>query len=829
MCIDSFAFPQEPAPGRRAPARKGSSDSEWARLAALFRTELDEGCLNRTVSGGLDRLLVNLVEGGKVRGHRDLVRRVRALPDAGYRALSVDQREAWVRGTLAVLAGLSKTPEGESGRQSRPAGGSRSQGPLTLDSPTTRLPGIGRAAAAKLEKLGVRVAGDAVRHFPRRYSDFSDVRPIGRLEVGGGPVTVVGKIERVSAVGFGRRKRRTEATITDDTGRLKIIWFNMPYVAKALAGQEMLAVSGRVRIYRGRLQMENPDYEPFDADLVHTGRMVPVYPATAGLSQRTIRRAVKTAVDALAPLVPDPIPAEFTGERKPSLEQAIRAMHYPDSQEEAERARRRLALGEFLAIQCAVLQRRARWQRQRDAPRLSLDASRAEFLSSLPFELTADQKRTLAEISTDIAADVPMLRLLQGDVGSGKTVVAFAAIMAAVASGSQAALMAPTEILADQHYRSFVSLLGGEATAALDGMFAPPWLDRPVRLVLLTGSLPASEKERLRNDTAHGGADILIGTHALLEEGVSIPRLGLAVIDEQHRFGVAQRQRLREKGANPHLLVMTATPIPRTLALTVYGDLEASVIAEMPPGRRPVKTVWVQPEERDEAYGFLRERLDAGEQAFVICPLVEGSEALDVRAAEDEYEALRRGPLRNYRVALLHGRMPGRQKDEVMSRFAAGEFHALVSTSVIEVGIDVPAATVIVIEGAERFGLSQLHQFRGRVGRSDAQSYCLLFASTDDPGPDAVRRLQAMLESDSGFELAEIDLELRGEGEAWGTEQSGLNSMLKVARLTDRDLLIRGREMAARVLEADPDLQLARHRVLAAAVKPFVDEATEAN
>ncbi len=773
---------------------------------------------------------MNLVEGGRVHGQRDLLRRVRALPDAGYRALNVDQREAWVRGTLAVLAGLAGSREGD--RKEGAAAGGRSspdRGPLRLDSPTTRLPGIGRAAAARLEKLGVRTAGDAVRHFPRRYSDFSDVRPIGEIELGAGPVTVVGKVERVATMGFGRRMRGTEATISDASGRLKIVWFNMPYVAKALAGQEMLAVSGRVRLYRGHLQMENPDYEPFDADLVHTGRLVPVYPATARLSQRAIRRAVKTAVDSLAGRLPDPIPGEFHLEAKPSLEEAIRSIHYPGSQEEAEGARRRLALGEFLAIQCAVLQRRARWQRQRDAPKLTLDSGLAPLIEALPFELTADQERTLGEITADIAADVPMLRLLQGDVGSGKTVVAFAAMMAAVASGSQAALMAPTEILAEQHYRSFASLLGGQETAALAGLFAPPWLDRPVRVVLMTGSLSASEKERLRNDTANGGADVLIGTHALLEESVAIPRLGLAVIDEQHRFGVAQRQRLREKSANPHLLVMTATPIPRTLALTVYGDLEASVIAELPPGRRPVKTVWVQPEEREEAYDFLRERLDSGEQAFVICPLVEESEALDVRAAEDEYEVLRKGPLRNYRVALLHGRMPGRQKDDVMSRFAAGEFHALVSTSVIEVGIDVPAATVIVIEGAERFGLSQLHQFRGRVGRSDAQSYCLLFSSTDEPGPDAVRRLQAMIETNSGFDLAETDLELRGEGEAWGTEQSGLNSMLKVARLTDRDLLIRAREMAATVLERDPDLQLAQHRVLAAAVKPFVETATEAN
>jgi ATP-dependent DNA helicase RecG len=310
---------------------------------------------------------------------------------------------------------------------------------------------------------------------------------------------------------------------------------------------------------------------------------------------------------------------------------------------------------------------------------------------------------------------------------------------------------------------------------------------------------------------------------------VQIPRLGLAIVDEQHRFGVMQRAKLRQKGANPHLLVMTATPIPRTLALTVYGDLEVSTIDEMPPGRKPVRTVSVQPHEREEAYQFIREHLDAGEQAFVICPLVEESESLDVRSAEEEFERLRRGPFERYRLELLHGRMPGRQKDEIMERFAHGEADVLVSTSVIEVGIDVANATVIVIEGAERFGLSQLHQFRGRVGRSPKQSYCMLFSTDEDPGPDARERIEAMVDTTDGFKLAEVDLEMRGEGEAWGRIQSGTNTMLRVARLTDREILYRARLMAEEVLARDPKLQKPEHRSLAAAVKPFLDKATEAN
>jgi ATP-dependent DNA helicase RecG len=528
--------------------------------------------------------------------------------------------------------------------------------------------------------------------------------------------------------------------------------------------------------------------------------------------------------------VNDPIPAADRAEGQLSpIAEAIRQYHYPDSEAAAEEARQRLALGEFVAVQAAVLMRRAEWQQENTAPALSLEAEREGFLRSLPFGLTRAQQRCIDEIDRDLRGPHPMLRLLQGDVGSGKTVVAFAAMLAAVRSGYQAALMAPTEILAEQHMRSLSRVLGGEELSPLAGMFAPEWLGRPLRVLLLTGSLTASQKQQIRGDAAHGGADIVIGTHALLEDDMEMPRLGLAVVDEQHRFGVLQRAKLRQKGLNPHLLVMTATPIPRTLALTVYGDLEVSTIDEMPPGRKPIKTRWYQPHERDDAYAFMRKHLDAGEQAYVICPLVEESETLDVRSAEEEFEHLRNGPLAGYTLELLHGRMAGRMKDDVMGRFGRGEVQALVSTSVIEVGIDVPNATVIVIEGAERFGLSQLHQFRGRVGRSEKQSYCLLFSSEEDPGPDARERLEAMAETTDGFALAEVDLRMRGEGETWGRLQSGSNTMLRVARLTDREILLRAREIARRVLARDPKLQKPENHPLAAAAKLFLDKATEAN
>ena len=803
-----------------------SPATELSRLRAVFERELEQGAANSEITGGLDTLLIRMVDNGVIaRGH-PLYERIRGLQrGGGYRGLTEEGRRKWLERAIPA-AGLDAGDDVPA-----PAAASGRKRPLAPDDPVTRLPGIGKSAAERFEKLGVTTAGDAALFFPRRFRDFTDVRRISDLEPDGLPKTVVGTILKSGQLRYGRRVRGSEAIITDGSGSLRLVWFNMPWVHRGLKEGEEYAVSGAVTVYRGRMQMANPpEYEPFDSNLMRPGRLLPIYPGTQGLGQRTIRRAVGHAVEQLADRLPDPVPGWLAKEE--GLEpfgDCVSAYHTPETLRDVETTRQRLALGEFLAIQVAVLQRRAAWQHDQHAPELEFGAHLDGYLDSLPFRLTTPQSTALDEILVDIGNTAPMLRLLQGDVGSGKTVVAFAAMLAAVAAGRQAALMAPTEILAEQHYRSLVTLLGG-GESAFEGMFAPDWLDqRPLRAALLTGSRTAAEKKRVREAAAHGGADIVIGTHAIIEEAVELPRLALAVIDEQHRFGVDQRARLRQKGANPHLLVMTATPIPRTLALTVYGDLEVSTIDELPPGRLPVITSWVEPGERDEAYDFLRERLDAKEQAFVICPLVDESEVLDVRSAEEEFERLRSGPLAAYRLDLLHGRMSGRQKDEVMSRFGSGETDVLVSTSVVEVGIDVPNATTIVIEGAERFGLSQLHQFRGRVGRSDRQGYCLLFSSDEDPNPDAQNRLRAMERTTDGFELAEVDLEMRGEGEAWGMAQSGGNGMLRVARVTDRDLLTDAREMARRILARDPLLQKPEHRGIAMNARPFLETATEAN
>ena len=804
-----------------------STASELSRLRDLLRRELEAGAADSEISAGLDTLLIRMVETGVIaRGH-PLHERIRGLQrGGGYRGLTAEGRRRWLERAIVATG-----PASDSSSHPKRSATGASRRPLAPGDPVTRLPGIGTSAAERFQKLGVTTAGDAALLFPRRLRDFTDVRRISEVEPDGLPKTVVGTVLSAGQMRYGRRVRGSEAVINDGSGSLRIVWFNMPWVHRGLKEGEELAVSGTVTVYRGRLQMANPpEYEPFDSAIMRPGRLLPIYPGTQGLGQRTIRRAVGFAVEQLADRLADPVPAWLAKEEglEPYAD-CVRTFHTPETLEEAERARQRLALGEFLAIQVAVLQRRAEWQHDQHTPALDFSERLDGYLGSLPFDLTGAQRHALDEILADIARPAPMLRLLQGDVGSGKTVVAFAAMLAAVAEGRQAALMAPTEILAEQHYRTLTNLLGG-GESAFEGMFAPDWLDRrPLRTTLLTGSRTAAEKKRIRTAAAHGGADIVIGTHAIIEEAVELPRLALAVVDEQHRFGVDQRARLRQKGANPHLLVMTATPIPRTLALTVYGDLEVSSIGELPPGRLPVITTWVAPQERDEAYDFLRERLDEHEQAFVICPLVDESEVLDVRSAEEEFERLRTGPLSAYRLDLLHGRMKGRHKDEVMGRFSGGETQVLVSTSVVEVGIDVPNATTIVIEGAERFGLSQLHQFRGRVGRSDRQGYCLLFSSDEEPNPEAQNRLRAMERTTDGFELAEVDLEMRGEGEAWGMAQSGGNGMLRVARVTDRDLLDDAREMARRILARDPFLQRPEHRGVAVNAKPFLETATEAN
>lgn len=681
-----------------------------------------------------------------------------------------------------------------------------------LDGPVSQIPGVSSVYARRLEKLGVRTIRDMLFLIPRRHDDFSRLKTIHQL-VYGEEATIVGTVQNTTTRRTQRGLSVTTTVVSDATGSMQATFFNQPYLLQQLRPGRQIVLSGRVEAYLGRLLYQSPEWEPLDQELVHTARLAPIYPLTEGIGPRWMRNVMKRVVDAYAPRLPDPLPPDIRdGQRLLPLSDAVRQAHFPDSAERLTQARHRLAFDEFYVIQLGVLRQRRLWRsndgRALPTPTATLDS----FLGALPFSLTGAQQRVLRDILQDMAAVRPMSRLLQGDVGSGKTVVAAAAMLAAHANGTQAALMAPTEILAEQHARGLQRMFDHWAEAT----------DQPAaEVVLLTGSLTASERSAAYAAVASGAAPFVVGTHAVIQSGVEFVNLGLAIVDEQHRFGVGQRATLRQKGsaAVPHLLVMTATPIPRTLALTLYGDLDLSIIDEMPPGRTPIKTKWVTPRERERAYTFVDAQARQGRQAFVICPLIEESENMETRAAVQEYERLQQHVFPHLRLGLLHGKMKSADKEAAMAAFYAGETQVLVSTSVVEVGIDVPNATVMLVEGANRFGLAQLHQFRGRVGRGEYQSYCLLVAD-EEISEVGKTRLEAMERTQNGFELAEEDLKLRGPGEFFGTRQSGLPDLI-VAQLSDVATLEQARGAAEELFTRDPDLSAPEHQGLRAAVDKF--------
>ena len=701
------------------------------------------------------------------------------------------------------------------------------EGKAALDLPIAQAgTGLRAANLGRLEKLGITTIGDALRYYPYRHHDFSHTVPIAQIRPGV-EQTVRGTVDRAREVRMGRggRMRSTEATISDESGaRIRIVWFNQPFIARQLPTGAEIAVSGTVRVHRGRPSFDNPEFERLDTaeGQAHTGRIIPIYHLTKGLPQRTLRQLIAKLVERFAERLPETLP-EALRERHGLLDvaDAVRQIHYPDDDERLQEARRRIAFEELLAVQVGVVHRKRKWQESGDAVALEVRETAEQFTAQLPYELTAAQRRTLDEILGEMGREIPMGRMLQGDVGSGKTVVALAAMLGAVAAGHQAVMMAPTEVLADQHFRTICTLLSGEPEPPLHGLVSLPFLPLPLRVVLLTGSTKAKERRDALDAIRHGGAHIVVGTHALIQEGVEFQSLALAVVDEQHRFGVMQRSALRSRGRlsgegggqTPHLLVMSATPIPRSLALTVFGDLDLSVIDELPAGRKPIETEWLPPGRRREAFAHVREEIEAGRQAFVICPLVEGSEAVLSRAATEEHERLRHEefPELADRIELLHGRMSSRLKEAAMQRFQSGEAAILVSTAVVEVGIDVPNATVMVIEGADRFGLAQLHQFRGRVGRGEHAARCFLLA--DDPSEEAVERLTTVARTQDGFALAQADLELRGPGDLFGTRQSGLPD-LRVASLLAARLIDLARREAEALLDADAQLAAPEHREL---------------
>jgi ATP-dependent DNA helicase RecG len=676
-----------------------------------------------------------------------------------------------------------------------------------IEAPLTRIQGIGPKSAKTLKRLGLETLGDLLWHLPRRYDDYSKLKTINRLWYGE-EVTIIAAVDDVQVRSArGGKMKLVETSISDGTGSLRLTWFNQPWIADRLKPGRAIVVSGKVDQYLGRLTMNNPEWEPLEGQQLHTNRIVPVYPLTSGITAKWIRRLMNGVVPRLAPHLQDPLPASVqqSADLIP-LGEALRQVHFPDSWERLEHAQHRLAFDEMFLLQLGVLRQKRDWEQQQADPMVIDQGLFDEYVAGLPYQLTAAQKTALDEIRKDLAAPRPMNRLLQGDVGSGKTVVAAVAMAIAAANDKQSALMAPTSILAEQHLLTLRDLL-----PAMSGMPAES-------IRLLIGATPEAEKRDIREGLASGAIPILVGTHALLEDPVTFADFGLAVIDEQHRFGVEQRALLRAKGDNPSLMVMTATPIPRSLALTVFGDLELSLIDEIPPGRQKIETRLMQPIERGRAFSFTRSQIDTGRQAFIIFPLVEESEKIDAKAAVEEHERLQKEEFESYNVGLLHGRMSADEKETAMGKFRAGEIDVMVSTSVVEVGVDVPNATVMLIEGANRFGLAQLHQFRGRVGRGPHKSYCLLISDQDDEA--ANKRLKAMESTDDGFKLADLDLEQRGPGDFLGTRQSGFVE-LRMASLTDVRLIEKARREAERMFAADPELSLPENGALAKAVDRF--------
>ena len=837
------------------------------KLQKYINLEAERGYDNRAVMGGLDRILERWQAEARMDGlPEDLIDAV-AARIRDYPRLAESSRAEVLDGLLRRLqrdldvpvevpseksapehpahAGAtepipqstpSKPPEPSRPVKSRPKDSDESAqlygAPAALNASVTVLPSVGPRHAQTLSRLGLNNLGDMLYHFPRRYDDYSQLKPINRLWYGD-EVTVIGTVQSVSARPIrGGKAQLVEAVVSDGSGALRVNWFNQAYITKRLHKDAQVVLSGKVEQYLGRLVMNNPEMEQLEQQQLHTNRIVPVYPLTANITQRWLRRLMNQVVTYWAPRVQDYLPLDL---RKSAdlydLSRSLLQVHFPDSWDDLNAARHRLAFDEIFMLQLGVLRQKRAWQ-NRTARVFEVEPEWIQNqLGRLPFLLTGAQDRVLKDIVHDLGSGQPMNRLIQGDVGSGKTIVAALAMAVVTRTGAQAALMAPTSILAEQHYKSMLRVLcgGGPDESGQpaepsngDGSLTEVAVLRPESVRLMIGATSEAEKREIREGLENGTIKIVIGTHALIEDPVAFQDLQLAIVDEQHRFGVEQRGALRSKGNSVHLLVMTATPIPRSLALTVYGDLDLSLIDEMPPGRQPVATYVLPPLETERAYSLIRTQIAEGRQAFVIYPLVEESEKSESKAAVEEHERLQQEIFPGLKVGLLHGRMKPEEKDEVMTGFRDRQFDILVSTSVIEVGVDVPNASVMLIEGANRFGLAQLHQFRGRVGRGSEKSYCLLIPESPDDLEN--ERLKVMTATNDGFMLAEKDLEQRGPGQFLGTRQSGF-AELQLASLTDVKLIEKARQHAQRLFEEDPELEQTKHRLLKGALQHFWGEA----
>lgn len=657
---------------------------------------------------------------------------------------------------------------------------------VNLGTSLQTIPGIGPTFGQRLAKLELERVEDLIYHFPFRYDDFSKISKVSQLtteEI----VTLRGQIWSIQNTYTKFRKVLTKAILNDGTGSVEITWFNQPWITKSLAVSDHIQISGKIERFKDKISLTAPEWEKVpggDPNFVgkHTGRLVPIYPETYGLTSKWLRNKITEILPRVVDQVEDPLPEEIREGMFP-LWEALEQIHYPDSLDKMQQAAHRLAFDELFFIQLATQKKRLEWKSKPTTTPWKIDSLKLDnFMEKLPFALTRAQKRVVGEIQEDLKGTSPMNRLVQGDVGSGKTIIATIIAYLGHLNNYQTLLMAPTEILAFQHYKTLSTLLEPHG--------------------ITVGIYTGSRKETVAN--AKEAPNVVVGTHALLSEKLNLDRVGLVIIDEQQRFGVEQRSILRSKGTTPHFLTMTATPIPRTVALTLYGDLEVSVIDEMPKGRLQIKTHFVPREKRDDAYGFIAKEVADGHQVYIVTPLIEESETSEsAKAAKVEYERLSRQVFPQLKLGLLHGRLKSKEKEAVINAFKNHEIDILVSTSVVEVGVDVPNATIMMIEGSERFGLAQLHQLRGRVGRGEAQSYCLLFATEDEP--QAVSRLKNLETIYDGLKLAELDLKMRGSGDIFGTRQSGRWD-LKIASLSDLGLVEKTRAAALKILHQDRNL-----------------------